>query len=402
MTKTTAISKGLRGQTAGDTAISTVGKDGIGLTYRGYAIEDLSQNASFEQVAYLLIHGEKPSAENLDLFIQRLINLRPLPAIILNLLEQISKNSNPMDVLRTAVSLLGVLEPEDNDLKSKIRCAESLVAKLPGILIYWYMFSHKNIKINLSKFNNFLSTAAYFLNGLNFLNLEKSQDPELIKALDTSLILYAEHEFNASTFAARITASTLSDYYSCITSAIGTLRGNLHGGANEAAMDLIQECETYLNTPPLYPLISSSGLSLPQGERRDQDLIEKMILKKLERKEKIMGFGHAVYKTYDPRNLIIKNISQKLSLINPKFKRIFEISLAIEQTMKSEKNLFPNLDFYSASAYYFMGIPTELFTPLFVISRITGWSAHVIEQTNNNHLIRPNANYIGPDLRRWV
>lgn len=372
-------SEGLRGQVVGETAISTVGKEGVGLTYRGYKIEDLTANASFEEVAYLLIWGNRPNSVELALFQKRLFLARPLPLLLCEMLEKIPAGSHPMDVLRTAVSFLGNLDPEISgiDFADQRRCAESLLAKLPGMLFYWYHWIQFGKKINFevkinSEFHERFSHAGYILNLL----LGQPAPEAHIECLNTSLILYAEHEFNASTFSARVTAATLSDYYSAVVSAIGTLRGNLHGGANEAAMALIQSFKTSAEA-------------------------EKGVKNLLTQKVKIMGFGHAVYKNFDPRDLVIKQWSERLSA-EAKDGYLYDISRAIEKLMKQEKNLFPNLDFYSATAYHFMGIPTALFTPFFVLSRVTGWSAHVFEQRAHNRLIRPNADYIGPTTRDWV
>ena len=379
-------SEGLRGQSVGETSISTVGKEGVGLTYRGYAIEDLAAHASFEEVAYLLLWGEKPNLLELDLFQKRLIKARRLPQALCEVLEKIPSTAHPMDVLRTGVSFLGIIEPEVLDLNfsDQHRCAESLLAKLPGILAYWFHWVNSGKKISLENLESSeISHAAYILN--LFKNQKNSQEinqeinqeisQEYIQCLNTSLILYAEHEFNASTFSARVTTATLSDYYSGITSAIGTLRGNLHGGANEAAMALVRAFKN--------PIEAENG-------------IKNLLAQKI----KIMGFGHAVYKKFDPRDLIIKTWSEKLSR-EASDGYLYDISRAIEKIMKQEKNLFPNLDFYSATAYHFMGIPTELFTPFFVLARITGWSAHIFEQRAHNRLIRPNADYVGPNLRSW-
>lgn len=364
----TNTNEGLRGQSVGTTDISTVGKDGIGLTYRGYAIEDLCEHANFEEVAFLLLFGHKPSHAELNDFNEQLVSLRHMPAELTKSLEQLSAESHPMDVLRTATSVIGCVEPEDST-EHQYDSAMRLFALLPASLCYWYHFSHYQTRIdtNLST----PSTAEYFLECLH----QAPTDEAAIQCMDASLILYAEHEFNASTFAARVTAATLSDYHSCITSAIGTLKGPLHGGANEQAMALIEQFS-------------------------DADEAKSSVKAMLDNHEKIMGFGHAVYKVADPRSPIIQAWSKKLASSTPDG-HLYEVSLAIDTLMKSEKNLFPNLDFYSASAYHFLGLPTELFTPIFVLSRITGWSAHIFEQRSHNRLIRPNADYTGPDLRKW-
>jgi 2-methylcitrate synthase len=347
---------GLAGVIAGDTAISTVGKEGIGLTYCGYSIEDLAKHSNFESVAFLLLNGELPSSQELNLYREKLIQLRNMPEKLFSVLKNIPKTAHPMDVLRTGVSMLGTLEPETPET------IERLVAIMPVILLSWY----KNGIINQTA----KTTADYFLFGLQ----GSIANPLFSKALDVSLILYAEHEFAASTFAARITASTLSDAYSCITSAIGTLRGPLHGGANEEAMKLIQ---------------------LFKSEEEAEKGIQKMLLDK----KLIMGFGHRVYTKGDPRSPIVKALAKELASTDA-FKKLFSIAESIEKTIWEEKQIYPNLDFYTALVYHFMGIPTELFTPLFVLSRITGWLAHVKEQRSNNKLIRPLANYIGRGLRK--
>jgi len=359
---------GLAGVVAGQSAISTVGK-GVGLNYRGYSINDLAEKATFEETAYLLIEGELPSKTDLAAFSDELVKLRDLPAALKLVLENIPGNAHPMDVLRTGCSMLGTLEPEQ-DFSTQKHIAKRLLALFPAILCYWFHFHQngKRIDTNLSA----LSTASYFL---TLLLGEKPKETHC-KALDVSLILYAEHEFNASTFAARTTAGTLSDFYSAITSAIGTLRGSLHGGANEAAMALIERF--------------GSPEEAAQGVKQ-----------MLANKEKIMGFGHRVYTVSDPRSDIIKQWTKKLSE-EVGDKVLYPVSESIEKVMWDEKKLFPNVDFYSADLYHFCGIPTDMFTPLFVISRITGWSAHVIEQRANNKLIRPDAEYIGPAPREFI
>jgi 2-methylcitrate synthase len=360
---------GLRGQSAGATAICTVGKQGAGLTYRGYDIRELAEKSSFEDVAYLLLYGELAPRSELDQFIARLKDKRDLPPTLKEVLERIPKHAHPMDVLRTACSMIGTLEPESS-FAQQDAISERLISILPSALVYWHHFSTTRKRIVTLSDED--SLAGHFLALLH----SRSPDEQSIRCLDTSLILYAEHEFNASTFACRVCAATLSDLYSCITAAIGTLRGPLHGGANEAAMELVQRYQT-------------------AEEARFG------VLELLSRKEKIMGFGHAVYKEFDPRNAIIKEWSRKLSH-QAADGYLFAVSEAIEQLMREQKNLFANADFFSATLYHFLGIPTCLFTPLFVISRVTGWSAHLKEQRSNNKLIRPSADYIGPDLRTFV
>jgi 2-methylcitrate synthase len=361
---------GLRGQSAGSTAISTVGKEGVGLTYRGYAIEDLAENATFEEVAYLLLEGKLPDRRQLDNFKKRLCALRTLPPALKEVLERIPKSAHPMDVLRTGTSMLGVLEPEGN-FSRQDAVAERLLACLPSILCYWYRFAHDGIQIGTESDQE--SLAGYFLKSLHGSN----PSAEHQRCMDVSLILYAEHEFNASTFTARVCAATLSDFYSCVTGAIGTLRGPLHGGANEGAMELVSRFRT------------------AEEAREGVEAI-------LARKEKIMGFGHPVYRTCDPRNAIIKEWARRLApSAMQRDGYLFEVSSEIEKVMKEEKKLFANADFFSASAYHFMGIPTPLFTPIFVLARVSGWSAHIKEQRSNNKLIRPSADYIGPEPRSF-
>ncbi len=363
------MTEGLAGITAGKTAISFVDKAGIGLNYRGYSVNDLAENAQFEEVAYLLTRGTLPTLSQFEKYTEQLRKLRTLPEQLCKVLELMPKTAHPMDVLRTGCSFLGTLEPE---LKThdQIAIADRLIATFPAMLCYWYHFSHNNKKINTDIKEGNL--AFYFLQLLHYREPQEIH----IKALNVSLILYAEHEFNASTFAARVTASTLADFYSAICSAIGTLSGPLHGGANEQAMALI-------------------------AQFKNPDEAEKAIIKKLANKEKIMGFGHRVYRASDPRSDVIKVWSKRLSEID-KEKNLFAISERIEQVMHREKNIFPNLDFYSASTYHFCGIPTPMFTPIFVFARIAGWAAHIIEQRADNKLIRPLADYIGPEAKAFV
>jgi 2-methylcitrate synthase len=362
-------STGLRGQAVGVTEIATVGKAGIGLTYRGYAIEQLAERASFEEVAYLLIYGALPVQAQLDSFRLRLKQKRQLPEALRKALELIPANAHPMDVLRSACSFLGSLEPESNFAMQK-EVSERLLAVFPSALTYWHHFSHRGERIGTDDDAN--SLAGHYLTLLH----GDAPSEASRRALDVSLILYAEHEFNASTFACRVCAATLSDFYSCITAGIGTLRGPLHGGANEAAMALIERFKT-------------------RKEARAA------VLERLAAKQKIMGFGHAVYKHSDPRNAINKTWSQRLSKSAPDG-YLFEVSEEIETVMKEEKNLFANADFFSATVYHFLGIPTPHFTPLFVMARTAGWSAHIQEQRANNKLIRPNADYVGPEPRAFV
>ena len=357
---------GLRGQSAGDTALCTVGKSGTGLTYRGYDITDLAENASFEEVAYLIYYGELPDQQQLDGYKKTLKNNRKLPDELLGVLETIPASAHPMDVMRTGCSMLGNLEPE-GDFENQQQTADRLLGALPSIINYWYQYSHHQNRIETDTDED--SLAGHFLKTL----LGESPSDLHRRVMDVSLILYAEHEFNASTFTARVCASTLSDMHSCVTGAIGSLRGPLHGGANEAAMEMIEQFSSV-------------------------DDATKGIHGMLERKDKIMGFGHAIYRTSDPRNVIIKQWAEKLA-DEVGDESLYPISCAVEKVMWDEKELFANADFFHASAYHFMGIPTKLFTPIFVCSRVSGWTAHVMEQRVNNRIIRPSADYVGPEPR---
>lgn len=360
---------GLAGVVAGQTAIATVGKEGKGLNYRGFSIHDLADNGTFEEVAFLLLFDHLPNQKELDSFKSRLHSNRQLPDPLMATLRSIPKDAHPMDVLRTGCSMLGVLEPEKS-FNDQVNRTERLLASFPSMLLYWYRFTQDGTEIDFDSDED--SIAGYFLDRLH----DKKPNEVHRRAMDVSLILYAEHEFNASTFTARVCTATLSDIYSALTGAIGTLRGPLHGGANEAAMELIEEFKS--------PEEAEAG-----------------IMKKLEAKAKIMGFGHRVYTVSDPRSDIIKGLAEKLSKEQGD-KVLYPVSERIEEVMWREKKLFPNLDFYSASAYHFMGIPTPMFTPIFVLSRVTGWAAHIFEQRGNNRLIRPGAEYIGPDDQSWI
>ncbi|MCH9690533.1 MAG: 2-methylcitrate synthase [Gammaproteobacteria bacterium] len=360
---------GLRGQVAGKTALSTVGISGSGLTYRGYDVKDLAANCSFEEVAYLILYGALPTAAQLADYQGLLKTQRGLPAALREVLERIPATAHPMDVMRTGCSMLGNLEGEAS-FDQQLQKANRLLAAFPSIICYWYRFSHDGVRIETETDDN--SIGAHFLHMLH----DESPKDLHVQVMHSSLVLYAEHEFNASTFTARVCASTLSDLFSCITGAIGTLRGPLHGGANEAAMELIER-------------FSSS------------DEAERELLGMLKRKEKIMGFGHAVYTESDPRNEIIKGWSEKLAS-DVGDDLLYQISVRCEAVMWREKKLFCNADFFHASAYHYMKIPTKLFTPIFVMSRLTGWAAHIFEQRADNRIIRPSAEYTGPELRQFT
>ncbi|KXS51083.1 bifunctional 2-methylcitrate synthase/citrate synthase [Marinobacter persicus] len=360
---------GLRGQVAGETALCTVGKTGAGLTYRGYDINVLADNAQFEEVAYLLLRGKLPNRQELDEYKAKLKANRELPEALRTVLEQIPKNAHPMDVMRTGCSMLGNLETEE-DFSEQDDKIDRMLAVFPAIITYWYRFANEGVRIDTA------NTECDSIGGV-FLELLHGKKPNELheQVMNVSLILYAEHEFNASTFTARVCASTLSDIHSCVTGAIGSLRGPLHGGANEMAMELIQK-------------FSSA------------DEAEEGLMGMLERKEKIMGFGHAIYSESDPRNAIIKKWSEKLAE-EVGDTVLYPVSVRCEEVMWREKKLFCNADFFHASAYHFMGIPTQLFTPIFVMSRVSGWTAHVKEQRANNRIIRPSADYTGPDHAEW-
>ncbi|TVV43889.1 2-methylcitrate synthase [Thalassolituus sp. C2-1] len=353
---------GLRGQVAGKTALSTVGKEGSGLTYRGYDVKDLADNCQFEEVAHLILKGKLPNQAELDAYKTKLKGLRTLPQALKEVLERIPASAHPMDVMRTGCSMLGNLETEES-FDQQQDATDRMLAVFPGMINYWYNFSHNGIRIDENTGAD--SIAEQFL-----WTLHNKKPSELhTRVMHASLVLYAEHEFNASTFTARVCASTLSDMHSCVTGAIGSLRGPLHGGANEAAMELIE------------------GMKDPEDA-------EQKLMGMLERKEKIMGFGHAIYRESDPRNAIIKIWSEKLAGENGDT-NLYDISVRCEAVMWREKKLFCNADFFHASAYNYMGIPTKLFTPIFVCSRLTGWAAHVMEQRADNRIIRPSAEYTG-------
>jgi 2-methylcitrate synthase len=362
-------SSGLRGITAGSTAICTVGAGGDSLRYRGYDVEDLAEHATFEEVAHLLLYGHLPNRAELDAYLKRLRGMRALPQALREVLERIPGSTHPMEVLRTGCSMLGTLQPE-RDFTQQDETADRLLASLPSILGYWHRFVRKGERVDVATDDP--TIAGQILRLLT----DREASDEHRRFMEASLIVYAEHEFNASTFTARVIAGTLSDMYSCVTGAIGALRGPLHGGANEAAMELIEKF-------------------------REPSEAVKGVEQMLARKEKVMGFGHAVYKQKDPRNAILKRWSQRLAS-GSSDAHLYAVSEAVEKFMWDEKKLFPNADFYCASAYHFVGIETSMFTPLFAAARVSGWCAHVKEQRADNKLIRPAAEYIGPERRDFV